>query len=39
MDICEQIYEEGELVRIAQLSLKSILIEMKPDKYTIETPI
>jgi len=36
MEICEQIYEEGSLGRLAQWSLKSILIEMKPDKYTIE---
>ena len=36
LEICEQIYEEGKLGRLAQWSLKSILIEMKPDKYRIE---
>ncbi|MBI9092248.1 MAG: hypothetical protein JEZ12_23795 [Desulfobacterium sp.] len=36
LEICEQIYEEGKLDRLAQWSLKSVLIEMKPDKYKIE---
>ena len=36
LTICEQIYKEGKLSRLARLSLKSILIEFKPDKYKIE---
>lgn len=36
LTICEQIYKEGKLSRLARLSLKSILIELKPDKYKID---
>jgi hypothetical protein len=36
LEICENVYNEGNLSHIAQLSLKSILIELKPDKYHIE---
>ncbi|MCG8643900.1 MAG: hypothetical protein MI862_29535, partial [Desulfobacterales bacterium] len=35
MEICEEIYEEGTLEHLAQWSLKSILIDVKPDKYKI----
>jgi len=36
LTICEQIYKKGKLSRLARLSLKSILIELKPDKYKID---
>ena len=36
LEICEKIYSENSLNRLPQLVVKSILVELKPDKYKIE---